>query len=73
MAMNLVAIMIAEDLAEEFGKPAEEVLLDFMQSRTAKKLYNDKLKLWWDRPSSVGEEYKQELAENGSLFLRGKT
>ncbi len=62
MAMNLVAIMVAEDLAEEFGQPAGEVLMEFMQSRTAVSLYNDSLKLWWDGPSVVGEWYKEELA-----------
>ena len=61
-AMNIVAMIVAEDLAEEWGKPAEEVLLDFMQSRTAISLYNDSLKLWWDGPSVVREWYKEELA-----------
>lgn len=61
-AMNIVAMIVAEDLAEEWGKPAEEVLLDFMQSHTAISLYNDSLKLWWDGPSVVREWYKEELA-----------
>jgi len=61
-AMNIVAMMLAEDVAEEVGKPAEEVLLDFMQSRTAIDLYNDSLKLWWDGPTVVGEQYKRELS-----------
>jgi len=61
--MNLVAMMLAEDIAEETGRPAEEILLEFMQSRTAVSLYNDSLKLWWDGPSVVGEWYKEELAE----------
>ena len=61
-AMNIVAMIVAEDLAEEWGRPAEEILLDFMQSRTAISLYNDSLKLWWDGPSVVREWYKEELA-----------
>jgi hypothetical protein len=62
LAMNLVTMMVAEDIAEELGKPAEEILLDFMQSETAEKLYDDSLKLWWDGPDAIGERYKEELA-----------
>lgn len=62
MAMNLVTILLVEDFSKESGQPAEDVLLDFMQSRTAVNLYNDSLKLWWDGPSVVGERYKKELA-----------
>ena len=60
-AMNAVTILLVEDLAEEFGRPVEEILLDFMQSKTAVNLYDDSLKLWWDGPSAVGERYKKEL------------
>ncbi len=62
LAMNIVTELLVEDLAEEWGRPAEEILLDFMQSRTAISLYNDSLKLWWDGPSVVREWYKEELA-----------
>ena len=61
-AMNAVATMLVEDIAEETGRPTEDVLLDFMQSKTAVSLYNDSLKLWWDGPSVVGDWYKEELA-----------
>ena len=61
-AMNAVATMLVEDIAEETGRPAEEVLLDFMQSKTAVSLYNDSIKLWWDGPTVVGDWYKEELA-----------
>ena len=61
-AMNIVTELLVEDIAEETGRPAEEVLLDFMQSKTAVSLYNDSLKLWWDGPTVVGDWYKEELA-----------
>ncbi len=61
-AMNAVATMLIEDIAEETGRPAEEILLEFMQSKTAVSLYNDSLKLWWDGPNVVGDWYKEELA-----------
>ena len=60
--MNAVATMLVEDIAEETGRPVEDVLLDFMQSKTAVSLYNDSLKLWWDGPTVVGDWYKEELA-----------
>ena len=60
--MNLVTMMIVEDIAEETGRPVEEVLLDFMQSEMAEKLYDDSLKLWWDGPDAFRERYKKEFA-----------
>ena len=65
-AMNIVTELLVEDIAEETGRPAEEVLLDFMQSKTAVSLYNDSLKLWWDGPNVVGDWYKEELAAKHS-------
>ena len=62
LAMNLVTMMIVEDIAEETGRPVEEVLLDFMQSEMAEKLYDDSLKLWWDGPDAFRERYKKEFA-----------
>ena len=61
LAMNLVTMMIVEDIAEETGRPAEEVLLDFMQSEMAEKLYDDSLKLWWDGPDALRERYEKEF------------
>ena len=61
-AMNAVATMLVEDIAEETGRPTEEVLLDFMQSKTAVSLYNDSLKLWWDGPDAFRERYETEFA-----------
>lgn len=38
----------------------EELLLEFMKSNTAKMLYDDSIKLWWDGPSAVAEEFKSQ-------------
>ena len=38
----------------------EELLLEFMKSNTAKMLYDDSTKLWWDGPSTVVEEFKSQ-------------
>ena len=61
-AMNIVAELLVEDIAEETGRPMEEVLLDFMQSEMAEKLYDDSLKLWWDGPDAFRERYEKEFA-----------
>jgi len=58
--MDLTAKMAIEQLAQETNQPQEKVLLDFMKSNTAKMLYDDSTKLWWDGPSAVAEEYKNQ-------------
>ena len=58
-AMDLTAKMAVEQIAQETKQPQEEVLLDFMKSNTAKMLYDDSTKLWWDGPSATADEYKK--------------
>ena len=57
-AMDLTAMMAVEQLSAEINQSQEKVLLDFMESNTAKMLYDDSTKLWWDGPSATAEEYK---------------
>lgn len=49
---------------EETNQTQEKVLLDFMKSNTAKMLYDDSTQLWWDDPSAIVEEFKQEKKVN---------
>ena len=58
-AMDLTAMMAVEQLSAEIKQSQEKVLLDFMESNTAKMLYDDSTKLWWDGPSATAEEYKK--------------
>ena len=58
-AMDLTAMMAVEQLSAETNQAQEKVLLDFMESNTAKMLYDDSTKLWWDGPSATAEEYKK--------------
>ena len=60
-AMNIVTELLVEDIAKETRRPTEEVLLDFMQSEMAEKLYDDSLKLWWDGPDALRERYEKEF------------
>ena len=66
-AMNIVTELLVEDIAEETGRPVEDVLLDFMQSEMAEKLYDDSLKLWWDGPDAFRERYEKEF---DAIFCR---
>ena len=59
-AMDLTAKMAVEQLAQETKLPQEELLLEFMKSNTAKMLYDDSTKLWWDDSSAVVEEFKSQ-------------
>ena len=65
-AMDLTAKMAVEQLALETNQPQEKVLLDFMKSNTAKMLYDDSTKLWWDDSSAVAEEFKARKKENSN-------
>ena len=62
-AMDMIAKMAVEQLALETNQPQEKVLLDFMKSNTAKMLYDDSTKLWWDGPSATAEEFKKQAKE----------
>ena len=59
-AMAINTLLAVEQLAKESGTPPEAVLLDFMESNTAKMAYDDATKLWWDGPASTAECYKKE-------------
>lgn len=60
-AMDINTLLAVEQLAKEAGKSPESILLDFMQSNTAKMAYDDATKLWWDGPASTVECYKEEV------------
>ena len=59
-SMDLTALMAIEKIAKESQRSPEDVLVDFMKSNTAKMLYDDSNKLWWDGPDAPAEEFKRE-------------
>ena len=59
-AMDLTALMAVEKIAKDSQRPQEDVLVDFMESNTAKMLYDDSNKLWWDGPDATAEEFVRE-------------
>lgn len=58
-AMDMLTMLTVEELSKQFDKTFEEMLLEFMKSNTAKMLYDDSTKLWWDGPSSIAEDFKK--------------
>jgi len=62
-AMDLTALMAVEKLAQSSQKSQEDILVDFMESNTAKMLYDDSNKLWWDGPDATAEEFEREKAK----------
>jgi hypothetical protein len=63
-AIDMNISMAVDDLSEILHKPVEEILPQFLQSRTCAILYDQESKLWWDGPSAIVELYLEELNEN---------
>ena len=62
-AIVLLTVLVVKELAEKSKQDTSDVLADFLDSRTAKILFNEETKLWWDGPSSIVQMYKEELLE----------
>ena len=50
--------------SEETGKDRNEVLTDFLCSKTGKALYDEKTKLWCTGPAYIAELYMEELKKS---------
>ena len=59
-AMELTAVMAVSQIAQQEKKPETEVLKSFMNSNTAKMLFDDETKLWHNGPAYVAYEYLKE-------------
>lgn len=66
-AMDLLATMATEELAEDLHIGTEEALVLFLKSRTGEMLYDDRCKLWWDGPSALCDMVKSELQAAGKF------
>lgn len=51
--IDLLITMVTDEIVEETGKNRNEVLTDFLCSKTGKALYDEKTKLWCNRPSYI--------------------
>ena len=60
-AIDMNIQMVVDDLSGILQKPVEEILPQFLQSRTCTVLYDRESKLWWDGPSAIVELYLEEM------------
>lgn len=60
-AIDMLIGMTAEELAEKLHTEVENILPEFLQSRTCATLYDRDSKLWWDGPSHIAEMYLSEV------------
>lgn len=65
-AMNCVASVAIQEIAEEFGLGLDAAAGGFLASDTARRLFDDGTKLWWDGPSTVVDDYLREVAERSA-------
>ena len=62
--IDLLITMVTDEIAEETGKDRNEVLTDFLRSKTGKALYDEKPKLWCTGPAYIAELYMEELKKS---------
>lgn len=61
-AMNCVASLAIQEIAERCGLGLDEATGRFLASNTARMLFDDDTKLWWDGPSAVVDDYLLEVS-----------
>ena len=59
-AMDCIAAMAIEEISSLQGLRPEDAAARFLSSDTARRLYDDDLKLWADGPSTVVDDYLEE-------------
>ena len=61
--IDLLITMVVEEIAEDTGKASEDILSDFLLSKTGKALYDEKTKLWCNGPSYIADMYINEISK----------
>lgn len=60
-AINLNALLAIEEISRLQGKCVEDIICDFICSKTGKLLYDRDSKLWWSSPIEIAEMYNNEI------------
>lgn len=63
--IDVLITMVVEELSEDLDLPREEILTEFLMSKTGKALYDESTKLWCNGPSYIADMYKDEIKKNG--------
>lgn len=59
-AMDLTAVMAAEEIATDHGWTQAQAIEALLSSSVGEQLYDDTLKLWWMGPSAVAEMFETQ-------------
>ena len=59
--IDVLVTMIVDELAETTGKDRNEILPEFVVSKTGKALYDISTKLWCNGPSYIVDMYLDEI------------
>lgn len=59
-AMDLTAVMAAEEIATDHGWTQAQAIEALLSSSVGEQLYDDTLKLWWMGPSAVAELFEMQ-------------
>ena len=63
MSVDLLIALVVQEIAEDDGRDPSDVLPEFISSQTAKLLYDEDSKAWWDGPSAVADAYRTEVSK----------
>ena len=58
--IDLLITMAVEEITDMTGEKPQDVINDFLKSRTGKALYDTATKLWWNGPSYIADMYLEE-------------
>lgn len=70
-AIDLLITLVVNELAEESHRKAADVLADFLLSETARRLYDETNKLWWDGPSAIAQMFRDEMSVKQLVTSKG--
>lgn len=59
-AIDAIVTLVVEDISNETGEDPKKILPKFIGSKTAKVLYDESSKLWWNGPAYVAEMFLAE-------------
>ena len=62
--IDILVSMIVDEIAETIGKDRNEILPEFVVSKTGKALYDESTKLWCNGPSYIVDMYLEEIEKS---------